>query len=627
VAVKSIVDIDLNDAAFQRYAANFKKYSDLLAKTPDAWKKVSSEINASKKSFQDLVAASVARQGYAKLTAEAERAADRILQSQSRSWRDMARSTKDVAGNIAGATRQLLRWAGLTSVISGLLGAGGLYGIDRLAISAASQRRSSSGLGVTPGQEKAFGLNYGRLVDPDSVLHGVNAALTDASQRGNLYRAGLSESDISGRDAAQVSVALIGKLKTLADRTPTQLLGTIVQAYGLGSLGIGAEDLQRLKGRSAAEIAKYGADYARDSRSLNLSPGQQSAWESLKVQLQRAGEQIEQTFIKNLTPLTPSIERLSAAFSHLVDRLLGGEAGKSLVDTLAGGLTILADTLGSKKFQDDLVTFADDIGKIAHGIHVALGWLFRDKSKGEPGGVPLAPPSMELNPSTPEDIERGKRYWRDIFKDLFSPNYSSFNYGPAAYLGGGVGGAAAAARVWQASFRNRDDDVGLISLYESGNRNIPNYRYDATHTAGGYYQITDTTWREIAPLVGAGQYPNAMSAPYDVQTRVAIELRKRRGLQPWSTNKPLMHRLLHGDNDHDTSTKPSYFSRPGPTATPDPKPPAPHYVPYMQSPSPMGPLWVPQLSNDRIASAGSGVKIEINNNTGGNVVVTTRALA
>jgi hypothetical protein len=41
----------------------------------------------------------------------------------------------------------------------------------------------------------------------------------------------------------------------------------------------------------------------------------------------------------------------------------------------------------------------------------------------------------------------------------------------------------------------------------------------------------------------------------------------------------------------------------------------------------MGPLWVPQLSNDRIASAGSGVKIEINNNTGGNVVVTARALA
>ena len=172
MALKSVIDIDINDAAFQRYQASFKQYQELLAKTPGAWKKVTGEIDASRKSFEDLVAAAAARQGYAKLTAEAETLAKRQTEAQAVAWRDMARSTRTVATNIIDATRALLRWTELTSVFTGLLGVGGLFGIERLATSAAGQRRSASGLGITPGEQRAFGLNYGRVVDTERVLSG-----------------------------------------------------------------------------------------------------------------------------------------------------------------------------------------------------------------------------------------------------------------------------------------------------------------------------------------------------------------------------------------------------------------------------------------------------------------------
>jgi len=87
----------------------------------------------------------------------------------------------------------------------------------------------------------------------------------------------------------------------------------------------------------------------------------------------------------------------------------------------------------------------------------------------------------------------------------------------------------------------RDDStLDLIQRDESPGGNVRNFRYDPQHTAQGYFQITNTTWRETAPKAGVdlSQYPNAMSAPYDVQRSVAAQLLKDRGTQPWSDFNP-----------------------------------------------------------------------------------------
>ena len=108
------------------------------------------------------------RQRYA-----AQERADKITRTMAEKWQGIARSTKNVAANIAGATIQLLKWASITGLVSGLLGAGGLFGIDRLAFGVAAGRRSSLGLGTGIGEQRAFGANFGRLVDPDSFLSAV----------------------------------------------------------------------------------------------------------------------------------------------------------------------------------------------------------------------------------------------------------------------------------------------------------------------------------------------------------------------------------------------------------------------------------------------------------------------
>ncbi len=85
-----------------------------------------------------------------------------------------------------------------------------------------------------------------------------------------------------------------------------------------------------------------------------------------------------------------------------------------------------------------------------------------------------------------------------------------------------------------------DRTLDTIERDESGYRNIPNYRYDPKHTAGGNFQITDSTWRDTARGAGINtqQYPNAMSAPYPVQRAAATKLLETRGTQPWADFNP-----------------------------------------------------------------------------------------
>lgn len=87
------------------------------------------------------------------------------------------------------------------------------------------------------------------------------------------------------------------------------------------------------------------------------------------------------------------------------------------------------------------------------------------------------------------------------------------------------------------------NELGLITKYEAGGRNVPNYINDRRHTAQGYYQITNTNWRRIAPALGITA-PNAMSATLEEQTRVALHLRRASGLGNWTRYNPRLRGAL-----------------------------------------------------------------------------------
>jgi hypothetical protein len=90
----------------------------------------------------------------------------------------------------------------------------------------------------------------------------------------------------------------------------------------------------------------------------------------------------------------------------------------------------------------------------------------------------------------------------------------------------------------------------LIARAESdGGRNIPNFKYDGPgghYTAGGVCQMTDTTWRRVAPTVDIDieKFPNAGSASEHMQWQACWKLWSINGYSPWTCCNPKLRRAL-----------------------------------------------------------------------------------
>src|SRR6185437_13721239 len=125
--------------------------------------------------------------------------------------------TKGVAGNIFEATKALAKWTGLLSAVGGLLGAGGLFGIDRMAAKAAGQRRSAMGLGLSTGEQSAFQIDLQRLVDPDAFLGNLAEMEGDVSAQSPAYA--LMGHGLTG-DTMKDAVDFLKAERELARRTP-----------------------------------------------------------------------------------------------------------------------------------------------------------------------------------------------------------------------------------------------------------------------------------------------------------------------------------------------------------------------------------------------------------------------
>lgn len=151
------------------------------------------------------------------------------------------------------------------------------------------------------------------------------------------------------------------------------------------------------------------------------------------------------------------------------------------------------------------------------------------------------------------------------------------NSAMGSLLGGGgvgVGGAPAYSPMGGAALPSTgagapaaggiDATLDLIKDKESGGQNImqqvvpPGGGYNPSvgrvtgpSTAQGFYQITNTTWRQYAPEAGISteRYPNAMSAPEEVQRLVAktiLTSPNGGGVQHWADYNPALKRALGG---------------------------------------------------------------------------------
>ncbi|HFD2062245.1 TPA: lytic transglycosylase domain-containing protein [Serratia marcescens] len=391
MAAKSVVEIDVQDEKFQAFLEKFNEYQKALEELPEQWRgaaqgigdsakqteKVLGSTEAIAQSFTEGVAAIASlNDGLDRLNGNLEKANKTQSEFNKKNRRASTflskanKDAKELAGHIKNATTSLLSWGTVLGLFSGLAGAGGLWGINRLAASAAAQRFTAMGLGTTAGGLNASAVNYQKVLgNPVGTLGAIRDSQLDLSKRWQFKAMGIDNPD---QDPAKLLPQMIKSARDIFVRNGSTQQGA--EAYGLTNY-FTLDDLNRFKNMSDAEIDAMTKQAQKDTQRLQLTDQQLKQWQEFNSQLDRSKISIENTFIRGLAPLTPELGKLSDAFSEAVDTVLKSPELGKWIDGLADGIRRFGNYLVSPEFKSDVELFMSRVERLGNVIGKVIDWV------------------------------------------------------------------------------------------------------------------------------------------------------------------------------------------------------------------------------------------------------------
>ncbi|MHB7032565.1 hypothetical protein ACYCII_16505 [Enterobacter roggenkampii] len=391
MVAKSIVDIDVNDDKFVAFMEKFKEYQAALEDLPEAWRglahgatdatketaKAKTEGDLLAKAFSEGASAILSiNSGLERLTDSLDRAnkSQEDFNKKTRSSKGfLSEATKDaksLAGHIRDATTSLLSWGGIVGLFTGVLGVGGLFGLNRLAATTGSQRFTSLGIGTSIGALDSTAINYQKaLGNPTGTLGAIRDSQMDLSKRWQFQALGISNPD---QDPAKLLPQLIRNARDIFVKNGSTLQGA--NAYGLTNF-FSLDDLNRFKNMSDEEIDAMERRAQKDAKLLQITDQQARQWQDFSVQLDYSGQSIRNTFVRGLGPLTPQLSKLSDALAGAIDTVLQSPELGKWIDGLAGGIERFGNYLASPEFTKDVDSFMAGIEKLGALIGKVYDWV------------------------------------------------------------------------------------------------------------------------------------------------------------------------------------------------------------------------------------------------------------
>lgn len=419
MAAKSVVEIDVQDEKFQNFLEKFAEFQKAMAEIPAAWQSITrgaetvaqetektseaagevansaEEAAKATKELADSTSQAAKAEGqlsrardasgrFLKMSADsagevvehttkAARGAEKFNKETDKVRKNFNKSSKDAksfAGHIKDATTSLLSWGAVLGLFTGLTGAGGLWGMNRLAGSASAQRFTAMGLGTTAGGLNSSAINYQKaLGNPTGTLGAIRDAQLDLSKRWQFKAMGI---DNPNQDPATLLPQMIRSARDIFVRNGSTQQGA--EAYGLTNY-FTLDDLNRFKNMSDAEIDAMAKQAQKDTLRLQLTDQQLRQWQDFNIQLDRSKVSIENTFIRGLAPLAPELGKLSDAFSGAIETVLKSPALGRWIDGLADGIRRFGNYLASPEFKNDVEVFMSAVERMAHIIGRAIDWI------------------------------------------------------------------------------------------------------------------------------------------------------------------------------------------------------------------------------------------------------------
>jgi len=367
---KSIIEIEIQDGQWKKFSEQVKGYQEELKKMPGQW----GAVGKSLATVQGVGAKFLATiKENAKQFKEANTPAGKMilaLKASDRMASSLARNTLTVARNMKDATKSLLSWGSIMGLISGVLGAGGLFGIARMAASVSTGQSNAMRSGSTYGGSKAAGIAYSQLLGGEGGVQSLLEKMRESQGKGGFMfgAAGMSQDQWKGKEASDILPAYLAAVKKIYESAP-ESAQQLVREQRAPDIEAGA--FVQLSKTNLDQLEKT---YESNKRALELSQGTQDAYANFSRQLDSAGEKIQNVFVKGLTPLIPGLTKLSDAVVEAIATIMGSDFMKGLIKGSGKAIDDFAKYL-TTEFPADLKSFIEELQKIGKAMQDTAAFL------------------------------------------------------------------------------------------------------------------------------------------------------------------------------------------------------------------------------------------------------------
>lgn len=272
---------------------------------------------------------------------------DKKVKDANKDLKETEKSTSNIAQNLANSVVSLARWVTLGSI-------GGGFGLGALGASASDYRRQAQGLGISTGGLRAANVNLGRYINPGQVLGNIADIQNDLSRRPILNRLGLG----AGQNAEQALPTIITNAIKLFNQGGKT--SQYAQAMGLTQV-FSLEELRRLSSLSQKELQETFKKLKQDRDTLSVDDETSRKWQNFWVQLKRSGNDLETKLIDKLVALAPAFEKLSEGITKFITSLLDSPKLKVWIENLGSKIEDFGKYLTSPEFQQDIEDFYENV--------------------------------------------------------------------------------------------------------------------------------------------------------------------------------------------------------------------------------------------------------------------------
>lgn len=313
MTVKSMLDIEVNQDQFKDFYKLFEEFQARVKDIPGGFGKIGEKAKGNAADFA-LVSAQAHKISVeaGKIALELQKAGvaqdtfNRRTKESAKSMREMGKS----GAGIAGALGSMAAKAGLVvAAIAGVISVA-----DKAAEYAVGGQRKARGVGLNQGQQRAFGLDFGRFVDP-SILNAISQSQGDLTNRQWLSRAaGVSYGQAGRMGVDELAQREILRAHDWWQRTPASMrIQQDPMAVALMKSGMSWEDIRRAGNADRSEILAAQRQYATNKEQLAISDKAVQPWYVYQRNKNLAEQRMATAGVNAGVPVMGGAEHLAAA--------------------------------------------------------------------------------------------------------------------------------------------------------------------------------------------------------------------------------------------------------------------------------------------------------------------------